>query len=122
MKNKIVLVTIFSLAFPVIVLAATQNPCVNATPDLGRCVGQVYIWAMGAAAVLALFMIVFGGYMTMTAAGNAERASRGRSFITSSLLGLLLLFGAYLLLNQINPDLTNFNFDINNYLKQDSKK
>src|ERR1051326_988493 len=111
MKNKILLIALL-LLIPSLVLAqtapASTNACTSATASIGRCVSQVYIWAMGAAGVLALIMIVFGGYITMTSAGNAQRASRGKEYIGSSLIGLALLFGAYILLNTINPDLTDF--------------
>jgi quinol-cytochrome oxidoreductase complex cytochrome b subunit len=75
---------------------------------LGRCINQIYIWSMAAAAILALFMIVIGGYITLTAAGNASRASKGKEYIYSSLIGLVLLFGAFILLRTINPDLVDF--------------
>jgi hypothetical protein len=116
MRKKIGLTIIVSALFPIIAFAA--NACSNATTSgtLGPCISQVYIWSMGAAGILALLMIVVGGYITLTAAGNAERSSRGKSYIFSSLLGLALLFGAFLLLNTINPDLTNFNLDSINQL------
>jgi hypothetical protein len=72
---------------------------------------------LGLAAILALLMIVVGGYITMTSAGNAARASMGKGYITSSIIGLVLLFGAYLLLNTINPDLVNFDSNCLNNLE-----
>jgi len=110
MRKKITMATFVFLILPAFTLAA--NKCTG-DAKIGECVSQVYIWSLGAAGILALLMIVIGGYVTMTAAGNAERATRGKSYITSSLIGLALLIGAYLLLNTINPDLTNFNLDLN---------
>jgi len=109
--KKIAALSFILLILPIFAFAA--NSCTNpATSNtLGECVSQIYIWSMGAAAILALIMTVFGGYITLTAGGNAERSSRGKSYITSSLIGLALLFGAYIILNTINPDLTKFNFD-----------
>ncbi len=111
MKKKISLVILFFSLIPFVSSAANKCADAGAPGTLGACISQVYIWSIGAAGILALLMIVFGGYVTLTAAGNAERASRGRGYIWSSLIGLFLLLGAYLLLNTINPDLTNFNFD-----------
>jgi hypothetical protein len=54
-------------------------------------------------------MIVLGGYYIMTAGGNAEQSGKGKEYITSALIGVVILFAAYLLLNEINPDLVNFN-------------
>lgn len=116
MKKKIAIIALI-LVFPLITFAQTPatNGCTDASNSLGKCVNQIYVWSLGIAALLALFMIVIGGYITLTSAGNAQRASAGKSYITSSIIGLVLLFGAYLLLNTINPDLVNFNFDLNNY-------
>lgn len=87
---------------------------------IGNCVSRVYIWSIGAAGLLALVMLIVGGYLVMTSGGNAQQASNGKSYITSSIVGLGLLLGAYFLLNTINPDLTNFNvnFDALNTTQQ----
>ncbi len=71
-------------------------------------ISKIYIWSLGIAGLLALLMTVIGGYSYMTAAGNAERAQKGTEMIWGAIIGLALLFGAYLLLNTINPNLTNF--------------
>lgn len=102
------LVIAFTLFVPGLVFAQTNPVNACSGSSIGSCVNQIYIWSMGVAAVLALFMIVVGGYITLTSAGNADRASRGKSYITSSIIGLVLLFGAYLLLRTINPDLVDF--------------
>jgi hypothetical protein len=118
MKKKIfaVLLLIF-LITPVMTFAAT--PCMinkdatgkalPVTPAaLPQCVNQIYVWSLGVASLLALLMMVIGGYYYMTASGNAERSGKGVEILWSSVIGLALLFGAYLLLNTINPDLVNF--------------
>jgi len=115
MKKYLVIIAL--LIIPVVVFAQTNTPISNGCSggSITRCVNQIYIWSMGAAALLALFMIVIGGYVTLTARGNAQQASRGKGYITSSLIGLVLLFGAYILLRTINPDLVDFrNNCINN--------
>ena len=101
------------LLTPLIVAAqaTNTNPCTGATGNIGKCVSQIYLWSLGLSGLLAVAMSVFGGYLVMTARGNGEQASRGKSFIYSSLVGLFLLMGAYLLLNTINTDLVDFNVD-----------
>ena len=109
---------VIMLAMPVAVMAqqTTKTPCSVRTadgsytkaPELGACVSQIYVWALGAAGILALLMMVFGGYKVMTAAGNAKASTDGKSYIWSSIIGLVILLGAYVLLNTINPDLVNF--------------
>jgi hypothetical protein len=71
-------------------------------------VSQIYLYALGLAAMLAVVMTVFGGYMVMTARGNASQAAKGKEYIMSSLIGMVLLMSAYLILSTINPDLVRF--------------
>lgn len=119
--KKFLVLSALIIIFPLIASAASPSLTTNACSGVGdassipKCVNQVYIWSMAVGALLALLMIVVGGIMTLTSAGNAARASRGREYITSSVVGLALLFGAYLLLRTINPDLVNFNINsVNN--------
>lgn len=106
-----VLLTVIMLT-PWVVAAQAQgggNPCTSgAAGNFGQCVSQIYMWSLGLSAMLAVVMTVFGGYMVMTARGNAQQSEKGKSFILSSLIGMVLLMGAYLLLSTINPDLVDF--------------
>jgi hypothetical protein len=83
-------------------------PDVTTLPTL---INQIYVWSLGIAVLLALLMAILGGYYYMTSAGNAEQSSKGKEYITSALIGLVIIFTAYLLLNQINPQLVNFNLE-----------
>ncbi|MGE5392144.1 MAG: pilin [Candidatus Saccharibacteria bacterium] len=107
MKSKLLVWLLLFLLLP-LAASAQDGFCGG---EIGNCVSKIYIWAIGAAGILALLMLIFGGYMVMTAGGNAQRAATGKSFLVSSITGLVLLLGAYFLLNTINPDLTNFHID-----------
>ena len=119
MKKIFALLCLILVAVPIFAFAAT-TPCTipmlngKITPvaaaELPRCVNQIYTWSLGIASLLALLMMVIGGYYYMTASGNAERSSKGVEIIWSSLIGVALLFGAYVLLNTINPDFVNFSY------------
>ncbi|HEX9502766.1 MAG TPA: hypothetical protein VF974_00380 [Patescibacteria group bacterium] len=117
MKKLILFIFIFTMAFAPLLAIAQTNPCtvsaVQGSADkasaLPRCINQIYVWSLGVAVLLALLMMVLGGYYLMTAAGNAEQATKGKEYITGALIGVVILFCAYLLLNEINPDLVNFN-------------
>jgi len=111
MKIKFLrLILVIALLMPFV--AAAQNPCTS-TPgpgnggNLGRCVSQIYLWSLGLSAVLAVSVCVWGGYLVMTARGNAAQASNGKSYVYSAIMGMVILFGAYIILNTINPDLTD---------------
>lgn len=77
-------------------------------PFIGQYIAGIYKWAVGIAALIAVVFVIMGGFIYMTAGGNAQRAQEGKDRITSALFGLLLLLGSYALLYIINPDLVNF--------------
>ncbi|MEJ0021935.1 MAG: pilin [Candidatus Doudnabacteria bacterium] len=124
MKKKIfVLIFIFTLTAPLLAAAAPCSVNVNNNPpltpkDLPICVNQIYIWSLGISALLAMLILVIGGYYYMTASGNAEQSGKGIQMIWSAVIGLGLLFAAYLLLHTINPDLVNFPVNSLNTINQ----
>ena len=82
----------------------------QASSTLPKCINQIYVWSLGLSSLLAVLMVVLGGYYVMTSAGNAEQATKGKEYIWGAVIGLVLLFTAYLLLRVINPDLINLRF------------
>jgi hypothetical protein len=123
MKKTIVIISLIVVLMPIFALAQTanvpsSNPCSlksvrgqNVTSTFPECVRQIYVLSLGVSVLLALLMIVIGGYFVMTSRGNAEQATKGKEYITSALIGVVILFCAYLLLREINPDLVKFNID-----------
>ena len=78
------------------------TPC---TPS--NYINTFYQFALFLSGIIAFGAIVFGGVKYMTSAGNPSAQSEGKEWIYSALLGLALLAGAYLILNTVNPQLTN---------------
>jgi hypothetical protein len=60
------------------------------------------IWSVGIAALL---MIMIGGFMYITSAGNNASMEKAKGIIFDSVIGILLALTAYLLLYVINPEL-----------------
>jgi len=88
----------------------SSNPCSSPTAagcNPGNYINGFYQFALMIGGLLAFGAVVFGGVKYITAAGNPSGQSEGKAWIESALLGLLLLVGAYLILNTINPNLTH---------------
>lgn len=66
-----------------------------------------YQYALGVGGILAFGVVVYGGVRYMISAGNPSGQSDAKEWIKAALMGLLLLAGAYFILNVINPKLTN---------------
>ncbi|MBI4085750.1 MAG: hypothetical protein HY433_00675 [Candidatus Liptonbacteria bacterium] len=109
LSGGFLLISIFSLGsvsaagitvtLPGITSAETANP--------GGWVSALYRFSLMAAGMLAFGMIVYAGLRYTFAAGNPSTQSDARDQILQALLGLLLLFGAFIVLTTINPNLTN---------------
>jgi hypothetical protein len=73
----------------------------------GGFVNYFYQYALGVGGILAFGVVVYGGVRYMISAGNPSGQSDAKEWIKAALMGLLLLAGAYFILNVINPKLTN---------------
>lgn len=84
---------------PVIDLAVNIGG-VAQVQNLGDYIQTIYKYGVSVAGIVAAVTIVIGGFQYMT--GNPKE---GKSKIYRSLLGVTLVFGAYVILLTINPDL-----------------
>lgn len=73
---------------------------------IARQIGNFYTFALGIGGLIALGVLVFGGILYTTSAGNISRQDDAKQWITGSLIGLMILFGSYFILSTINPELT----------------
>lgn len=120
MSKKILLTILFllvagsalaiELSFPI--------PC-QSTSLTGQCAGgsgtdisdpatyvaRIYQFGLLAAGITALGAMVFGATKYILSAGNVFDQGEAKNQILSAIYGVLLLLGAYLILNTINPDL-----------------
>lgn len=62
-------------------------PC-DSTESLAGLILQISIWI---AASIATILVIGGGYVVMTSAGDPGRLKRGREIITNALIGLVLI-------------------------------
>ena len=112
--KKILLPLIFILATPVMVFAQSKYVPLIDIPLLTQAgdasfsgyINFLYSLSIGIAALLAVIKIIVAGvkYMFSDVITN-KSAAKGE--IKGALLGLLLILGAYLILNTINPQLVN---------------
>ena len=64
----------------------------------------LFKFSLSIGAILAVVMIVWGGYLYMFKDSFAAKTN-AKEKITNAVIGLLLLLGIYLILYQINPDI-----------------
>lgn len=56
---------------------------------------------LGIVGSLALLMFVYGGLMWIISAGSSERVETGKSAIKNAVIGLILVFGSWLIINVV---------------------
>ncbi len=79
---------------------------VTVTSDLlPNYLNAFYIYFMGVVGVIAVAMMVFGGFRWITAAGNSSRISAAKETLNSAAIGLVLALTSFLILRTINPNL-----------------
>jgi len=96
--------------FAAVAHAVTINPNIPGISNVSTAgpagwIKGFYNFALLAAGILAFGAAVFGGFKYATSAGDASKQSEGRAWIWSALLGILLLAGAYIILQTVNPNL-----------------
>jgi hypothetical protein len=57
--------------------------------------------------VMSLMAIVVGGYLYMTAGGSSESVGHAKAWVFSAVIGIVLALAAWIILNTINPQITN---------------
>ena len=70
---------------------------------------DVFTIVLSIGAILAVLRIAYAGYMYMGSADMWGNKQQAKEILGDAVIGLLLLFAIYLVLNQINPNLLNLN-------------
>jgi len=75
--------------------------------DIGSYIALLYNYLIGVLVIVAIVMIMYGGFRWITAAGSPERIGDAKRTIVSAVIGLLLGLFSYTILNIINPATLN---------------
>jgi len=57
--------------------------------------------------IIAVVMVLYGGFVWLTAAGNEENVSRAKKIITAAIIGLVIILAAYLIINFVEENVSN---------------
>ncbi|MBI2591732.1 MAG: hypothetical protein HYW34_03590 [Candidatus Brennerbacteria bacterium] len=110
----------FLLAIPIasaVTLAIKIPGAPNAGSDFKQYVLGVYNFGRMAVGITAFGVIVYAALEYTASAGNTARQEDARSRIKEAIMGIVLLFGATILFNLINPDIIAGSLEKLNSLK-----
>ena len=72
---------------------------------IGKYIAAIFQYGISLAAVLAVVMIMIGGFVWLTSGGSPDKVGKAKEYISNALLGLLLALLSYTMLYAINPRL-----------------
>ena len=96
-----------SLKFSAYVTEEGGKKYIN-VPYLAEYIAAIYQYMVGVATILAIVMIMYGGFRWVTAAGDSGKIGEAKKTITGAVVGLAIALGSYTILNLINPGLVGF--------------
>jgi len=82
---------------------STANLCLH--PDFITAVSTYYNIAIGLAIILAVIMVIVGGYQMVLSTGNPTIIEKGKKRIQNALFGLGLAILSFVFLNFLNPQI-----------------
>jgi len=57
--------------------------------------------------IIAVVIILYGGFVWLTAAGNEDRVSTAKKIITAGIIGLIIILAAFLIVNFVVENVSN---------------
>jgi ABC-type arginine transport system permease subunit len=69
------------------------------TKDVRETIGSVIRAFMGLLGIVAVLLILYGGFKWMTAGGNEEQVGEAKKIIMSGVIGLIIILSAYAIAN-----------------------
>ncbi len=74
--------------------------------DIRVVIGRVIKAILGISGVVALLMFVWGGFLWLTSAGEIDKVKKGKQTLTWAVIGLVVIFTAYILVTALIGMLT----------------
>ncbi len=90
--------------FTISQICTPDNSAAGSGYNLGRCVNNIYLFSIILSGFVGVLMFIFAGYLYIQ--GSAEDVEQANSIMGTTLLGMAILFGTFLILNTIDPALT----------------
>ncbi len=95
-------------------LNETANVAFNNTPlsqsreaDIAIIVGRIINTALSFLGIVFLILVIYGGFMWMTAGGSEEKVSKAIEVFSNSAYGLMIVIAAYLVTRYLGTAIIN---------------
>lgn len=118
-KKIIIFTTIFLLTFFILaqgVIAGDYGltetaggaglPTSEVGTDIPTLIGQIVGAGLAFIGIIFFLLIIYGGFMWMTARGNEQQVTKAKDLIASAVIGLVIVLAAYAITYYIGTTLT----------------
>lgn len=59
---------------------------------------QIIQWALAIAFIVAVIILIYGGFLYITSAGNQDTATKGKNAIVNALIGIVVIVLSYMII------------------------
>jgi len=80
-------------------LNSTAGSAGLTSKPLPQLVGSFIAAALGLLGVILVVLVIYAGFIWMTAQGNDEKIKKAKGMITSAIIGMIIIFAAYAITN-----------------------
>lgn len=81
--------------------ASQYAPGLTQNQDLREFIKNVVNFALGFLGIIAVVVVIYGGFMYVTAAGNEDQAGKGKKAITYAVIGIIIILSSFALVNTV---------------------
>lgn len=96
---SLILIIIFFNLFLIQIDAQETLPNPIGTTDIKELIARIITTILGLTGAIALVLFVYGGLVWMTSGGNPEKIKEGKNILVWAILGLVVIFTSYIILN-----------------------
>ena len=100
-------------ALPMVVGAAPEAPKISdlegtlGNSDLTTLISSIIAVVMSFLGIVAVLIMLWGGFIWMTAGGEQDKVDKAKKLIVSGIIGLVIIFAAYAIASFVMQSMTN---------------
>lgn len=114
MAAILIVMPVFVAALPALAQAPGPNLGIHYTNDLGLANGDPRTAAVSLVklmmtflGIIAVVIMLLGGFKWMTAAGNEDKVAEAKKLIAAGIIGLIIILSAFLIVNFVVVNVSN---------------
>ncbi len=110
-KLAVGVTTALAVALPLVASAISfEDPSQTfqlGTSDLKAAVINIINWVLGLLGIIAVIMVLVGGFQWMTAGGNEDKVEKSKKIISAAIVGLIIILLAWAIVNFVLKTASN---------------